>query len=46
MELMKKIPKKRDGTGMVGSKVYSYTPQPQKKHEMDYVHRIFEDAIE
>ena len=40
---MKKMPKKREGTPHHS---YSYTPQPERKNEMDYVHRIFESVIE
>lgn len=42
MELMKKLPRKLSEA----PKIYSYTPQPAKKHELDYVHRIFEDVVE
>ena len=40
MQLMKKLPRKKDQNEM-GSKIYSYTPQPERKHEVDYVHKIF-----
>ena len=42
---MKKLSKKRDGTAL-NSKVYALTPQPERKHQVDYVHRIFESVIE
>ena len=42
MELMKKLPRKLSEA----PKMYSYTPQPAKKHEVEYVHRIFEDVVE